>query len=136
MKQSPEIDIEMRAENSDRGPVYRSSDPSGDNWAMACHLSALCGYLFPFGNVIGPLVLWLFKGKQISQVDQHGKEALNFQISVTLYMFASMLLMLIGIGVVLLVALSIFTLVMIIIATIKARNGELYHYPLTIRFIR
>lgn len=134
MKQSP--DIEMHAENSGQGPVYRSSEPGGDNWAMACHLSALCGYIFPFGNIIAPLALWLFKGRQIPQVDQHGKEALNFQISMTLYMFASMLLMLVGIGAVLLVALSIFTLVMILVATLKARKGELYRYPLALRLIR
>ncbi len=128
-------DIEMHAEDSGNGPVYGPSDPRGDNWAMACHLSALCMYIFPFGHVLGPLLIWLFKGREFSQVDRHGREALNFQLSITIYMLASLLLMMIGIGVLLLIALSLFDLVMILVATIKARNGELYRYPLTIRFL-
>lgn len=106
------------------------------DWGMACHLSALAGYIIPFGWVIGPLVVWLVKREDYEFVNHHGKEALNFQISIMIYGFLSFLLAFILIGIPLLVALGIFQIVMIILAAIKASNGEHYRYPLTIRFIK
>jgi len=50
-------------------------------WAMLCHLSGLAGYVVPFGNIFGPLIIWLIKRDQSWFVDDQGKEALNFQIS-------------------------------------------------------
>ncbi|MDO3378583.1 DUF4870 domain-containing protein [Geoalkalibacter halelectricus] len=128
--------IELHPDNHGSNPSYGPPDPAGDNWAMAAHLSALCGYLLPFGHVLGPLVVWLFKGRQYPQVDHHGKEALNFQISITLYLLVSMFLILVGIGVVLVIALSLFDLVMILVATVKTRGSETFRYPLSIRFIK
>lgn len=132
----PDKDIELHPENSPNGPTYGAPNPAGDNWAMAVHLSALCGYLFPFGHILGPLVIWLFKGREFKQVDVNGKEALNFQLSFTLYLFAAGLLVVVGIGLLLLYILPIFHIAVILIATIKTRSGELFHYPLTIRFIK
>src|ERR687888_152596 len=54
-------------------------------WAMLCHVSAYLGFFFPFGNVLGPLVVWMIKRDQMPLVREHGKEALNFQISFSVY---------------------------------------------------
>lgn len=103
-------------------------------WAMLCHLIALAGFVIPFGNIIGPLVVWMIKREESPFIDYHGKEALNFQISMSIYIIAAAILVLIAIGILLLVALGIFGLIMIVIASMKANSGEKYRYPLTIRF--
>ena len=104
-------------------------------WAMFCHLSTFSGYVIPFGNILGPLIIWLIKKDQYSLVDDQGKEALNFQISVLLYFFISAVLCLVVVGFLMLIAVAVFDLVMTVIATIRANAGERYRYPLTIRFV-
>jgi hypothetical protein len=107
------------------------------NWAMFCHLSALSGFIIPLGNVLGPLILWLVKKKDMPLVDQHGKEALNFQITVLIAFLVSLVLTVILIGFVLMFVVGIGALVLTIIAAVKVSNGELdYKYPLTIRMIK
>jgi len=103
--------------------------------AMLCHLSALAGFFVPLGNVWGPLVVWLIKKEESAEVDAHGKESLNFQISTTLYLLVGAILMLVLIGFVLVVGLAVFWLVFVIVASVRANSGEYYRYPLTIRFI-
>jgi uncharacterized Tic20 family protein len=104
---------------------------------MLCHLLALCGLLgVPFGHIIGPLVIWLIKREESPFIDACGKEALNFQISMTLYIIVSALLAFVIIGFILLPAILLINLVLTIIASIKASEGTFYQYPLTIRFIR
>ncbi len=109
---------------------------SNKNWAMLCHLSAFVGYFFPFGNIIGPLVIWLMKKDEIPAVDEHGKESLNFQISTTIYAIIASALILVAVGILLLPIVIIMQVVFVIIASLKANNGESYRYPLTIRFIK
>jgi hypothetical protein len=104
-------------------------------WAMLCHLSAFAGYLVPFGNIIGPLVIWLIKKDQYAFVDDQGKEALNFQISITIWAAVAVVLCFVIIGIPLLIAVLIFSVVMTIIAAVKANGGEYYRYPLTIRLV-
>jgi uncharacterized protein len=104
------------------------------NWAMFAHLAALAGYVLPVaGNIIGPLVVWMIKKDEFPYVDAHGKEALNFQISVTIYLLVSSLFCLFGIP--LLIVVPIFSLIFMIIAAINAAAGKQYRYPLTIRFV-
>lgn len=106
------------------------------NFAMFCHLSALAGFIIPFGNVIGPLIFWLIKKDEFPYVDQQGKEALNFQITVLIAAIISSILTLIFIGILMLLALAIGALVLIILASLAASKGEAYRYPFTIRFIK
>lgn len=113
-----------------------ASAPPSRTWEVLCHVSALAGYIIPFGNIIGPLVVWLMKKAESAEVDYHGKEALNFQISVAIYAIVGLLLVLVVIGIPLLIALGIANLVFMIIAAIKASNGERYRYPCTIRFVK
>lgn len=106
------------------------------NWAMFCHLGSFCGYFIPLGNIIVPLVLWLVKRDEWPYVNQHGKEALNFNISFTIYAIISAVLCIVLIGFVLLAALFIMSIVFVIQATLSASKGEYYRYPLIFRFIR
>ncbi len=106
------------------------------NWGMACHLAALSGFVIPFGHIIGPLLIWLVKKDESEYVNDQGKESLNFQISVTIYLIIAAILILVIIGIFLIAAIGIFVLVMVILATIKASNGEKFRYPLTLRLIQ
>lgn len=117
-----------------------------------CHLSALAMFIpiIPFGHIVGPLIVWLLKRGDYPTVNQHGKESLNFQISLTIYGLVSIFVVLASIfsivGLVFLPfviitliiawsALSILNLVLIVIAAVKAGDGQPYHYPLSIRLI-
>lgn len=122
-------------------------------WGMLCHLASFGGLLLPsLGNILGPLIVWLIKRDASPFVDIHGKESLNFQISITLYLLLgggvvtiiSLILALLPcfglVGVTLLaVALSglaIFAVVYQVIAAIRASEGGFLRYPLTLRFFR
>jgi uncharacterized protein len=106
------------------------------NWAMICHLAGLAGLLVPFGNVLGPLIVWAIKKDDHPFIDDQGKEALNFQLTMTILLITSALLVVILVGFLLLAVLCIFTLIMIIVAAIKANDGIKFRYPLTIRFFQ
>jgi uncharacterized protein len=106
------------------------------NMGMLCHLLALSGLIIPLGNVLGPLVIWLMKKDSDPYVDEQGKESVNFQISVAIYMFVSLLLMMIVIGFFLIFVVAIGSLVLTIIGAIKASKGEPWRYPLTLRLIK
>ncbi len=106
-------------------------------WGMICHLAALAGFVgIPLGNVLGPLVVWLIKREEFPLVADQGKESLNFQISMTIYGLICIPLMFVVIGFLLGLALLIADVVFIIIAAMKANDGILYRYPLTIRLIK
>jgi uncharacterized Tic20 family protein len=106
-------------------------------WGMLCHLAALAGLIgIPFGNVIGPLVIWLIKKEVHPFIDEQGKKVLNFQISMMIYIVISILLMFFVIGFILLAGIAILNLIMIIMNSIKANNGEETNYPLSIQFIK
>jgi uncharacterized Tic20 family protein len=103
---------------------------------MACHLSALAGFVVPgLGHVLGPLIVWLVKRGDSSEIDAHGKEALNFQISMLIYNIVAGVLCLVLIGFVLLAVLHILNVVFVILAAVKANEGQMYRYPLTLRLI-
>ncbi|HEY3366288.1 MAG TPA: DUF4870 domain-containing protein [Symbiobacteriaceae bacterium] len=97
--------------------------------ALLAHLLSL------FFGFIPPLVVYLVKKDQSAFAGEHAKEALNFQLSMIIYYLGAGILVILLVGILLLPLLYIFSLIFIIIATIKAANGEMYRYPLTIRFI-
>jgi len=104
-------------------------------WAMGAHLAALAGFIIPFGNIIGPLIIWLVKKDESPFVDDQAKESLNFQISIIIYCIIAAILIILVIGIFLLVLIAILDIVFIIIAAVKANSGEKFHYPLTIRLV-
>lgn len=119
-------------------PPVGGPEPDKDErtWALLAHLSALVGFLIPFGNLLGPLVVWQVKKNEMPFVDDQGKEALNFQISVTLAGVVCAVLSLVVIGVFLLFVVGIAALVLTVIAALKANNGEYYRYPLSWRLVK
>ena len=105
-------------------------------WNVLCHASALLGFFFPWaGHIIAPLIVWLVKRGDSPEIDAHGKESINFQLSMLVYSIISAILCLILIGFVLLAILHIVNVVLVIIASIRASEGKFYHYPITIRFL-
>jgi uncharacterized Tic20 family protein len=106
-------------------------------WGMLAHLAALAGLVIPLvGNVAGPLVVSISRADQSSFVAAHAKEALNFNITVTLAAVVCTLLMLVLVGFVLGSALFIAWLVMTLIAAIRASEGNAYRYPLSLRLVK
>ena len=106
-------------------------------WGMACHLAALAKYIgIPFGNIAGPLIIWFIKRGESPFVDEHGKESLNFQISLTIYGIIAAIFWFVPMGYLLAIALVVADIVLIIKATAAANRGEAYRYPFTIRFIK
>ena len=107
------------------------------NWAMICHLAALAGFLIPFGNIVGPLIVWLIKRGEMPMVERHGKEAINFQITVAIGFLICIPLMFILIGIPLMFAIGLAELVLTIMAAVKVSNGDLeYRYPFAIRLLK
>ena len=118
-------------------PPAGSVPSEGDrSWAMLTHLSGFMCYmgLGPVA-IVAPLILWLSKRDESAYVDDHGREALNFNITIWLYAFLAGILTFAGIGCVLLPVLLVFHLIVVIQAAIGANRGEYYRYPITIRFI-
>jgi uncharacterized Tic20 family protein len=104
-------------------------------WAMFCHLSALIGFVIPFGNVIAPLVIWALKKDEYPLVADQGKESINFQLSMTIYLVICIILVFVAVGIILIPLLALVDLILVVIAAVKANEGEKYRYPLSFRFI-
>jgi uncharacterized protein len=110
-------------------------DEKEKTWGMLTHLLALSIFLgIPFGNVIGPLIVYLVKKDEFEFVNEQGREVLNFQITWSLIFIISGVLIFIGIGVLMLIAFGIAWLVLVIVASVAASNGNYYKYPFTIEF--
>ena len=106
-------------------------------WTALCHASALLGVFLHFpGHVIPPLIVWLAKRDESPEIDAHGKEALNFQISMLIYNVVAAVFCLVLIGFLILPILWVLNAVFVIIASIQASDGKFYRYPMTIRFIQ
>ncbi len=114
-----------------------SSASSTRTWCVLCHASALLGVFLHFpGHVLGPLIVWLIKRGDSPEIDAHGKESLNFQLSVLIYDIVAAILCIVFIGVPILIALWVINIVFVIIASARASDGQLYRYPFTIRFLK
>jgi uncharacterized protein len=124
------------AETIEHRPRNTNLTPEERDWGMFCHLAVFAGFLMPLGNVIGPLVIWLLKKDKYPFVDYHGKEVLNFQLTVLIALLVSWVLVFILIGFVLLPAVVITAMVLTIIGIIKTANGEHYRYPFSFKFIK
>lgn len=129
-----------------RVPVV--SDEEARQWAMFCHLAALAQFVLPtLGNIIGPLVVWLLKKQDHPFIDDQGKEAINFQISMSLYSWllpaVSAMLICVGVGLLLLpiaiiavLVIAVVSIILSIMAALQASSGQPYRYPMTIRFLK
>ena len=125
-------------------PPPTASDGQARTWNMLCHLSALAGFTaIPLGNIIGPLIVWQIKKNEFPSVDVHGKMALNFQITAILAIFVTVVagfaLSFFCVGYLLFPLaglIGLADLVLIIMNSIKANNGEACKYPCSIEFVK
>ncbi len=117
-------------------PTSLPAVPSEDrNWAMGAHLSAFIAAYIALG-FLGPLVVLLVRGDRSQFVRRHAVEALNFNLTVLIYLVISVILAIVLIGLLMLVALGILYIVAVILGAVRASSGEQYRYPLTIRFVK
>jgi uncharacterized protein len=105
-------------------------------WAMLCHVSALLAYFAAGLTFLGPLICWMMKKDSSRFVDYHGKQSLNFQLNILIYsVICFALFPCFGVGVFLLPAVHVYSIVCVIVAAIKASSGELFRYPFVFRLI-
>lgn len=114
-------------------PDELSSDER--TWGILVHASAFVGMVIPMGHIVGPLLIWLIKKDESPFVDANGKEAVNFQLSMTIYIVIAAILVVLLIGLLILPVLVIAWFVLVVIASIRASNDRVYSYPATIRFV-
>ncbi len=106
-------------------------------WGMACHLMALAGFVLPIvGIVVGPLVVWMLKRDEDPFIDDQGKEAVNFQITMLIAFVVCFFLMFVVIGAFLMPLVGLADLIFTIIGAMKANEGVKYRYPFAIRFLK
>src|SRR5947209_1318210 len=97
-----------------------STSTSVRTWCIFAHATALVGFLVPVaGHLVGPLIVWLAKRQDSPEIDAHGKESMNFQISMLIWNAIA----------------DILNIIFVIVASIQASEGKLYRYPLAIRLI-
>ncbi|PYI94365.1 MAG: DUF4870 domain-containing protein [Verrucomicrobia bacterium] len=118
-------------------PANISAIANVRTWSAFIHASALLGVLLHFpGHLLPPLILWLIKRDEAPELDAHGKEAVNFQISMLIYNAVAAVFCLVLVGFVFLAVLWVLNTIFVIIAAIQASDGKFYRYPMTIRFIQ
>ncbi len=119
-------------------PMQASSlvTPDQRQMGMFLHLSQLAGLIVPFAGIIVPIVLWQTQKEKIPALDAHGKMVANWMISAVIYALVSIPLMIVFVGFFTLLAVAILHIVFPIMGAVKANNGELWDYPLTIKFIK
>jgi uncharacterized Tic20 family protein len=139
---------------TDNPIVNLGIDSQDRTWAVVAHLAALTGHLIPFGSLVGPLVIWLVKRDESPFVNEHGKEAVNFQLSTIVY---GILYLTVALGVAIdagvhagnfeafpvrlywVIAVGVlswlFWTVCVIVGAVMAAGGKPFRYPLSIRFI-
>ncbi len=103
---------------------------------MLLHFSQLAAFLFPLGGLIVPILIWQFKKTELPEIDVHGKVVLNWIISEILYFVVCFILIFVLVGIPLLIVLSILAIIFPIVGGIKANNGEVWKYPLSIAFFK
>ncbi len=118
-------------------PQPAPPSPTTDNsLAVVMHLLGFAGFVFPFGNIFGPLILWLVKRSESPYLDRVGKEVLNFQISYSIYVAVAFALCFVIIGFLILPVIGLLWIIFMIVAAVKTGNGEDYKYPMTIRLLQ
>jgi uncharacterized Tic20 family protein len=117
--------------------TYMGPPPDADAkmWAMLVHISAIVAYFIAI-PILGPLIIWLMKKNEMPFVDDQGKEALNFHITLFIVLLLTAATFCIGIGLILMPIVVVGSVILIVIAAMKANEGVAYRYPFTIRLIK
>lgn len=110
--------------------------PDERQMGLFLHLSQLAGLIVPLAGLILPIVIWQTQKDKIPALDAHGKMILNWIISLLIYSLISAVLTIVLIGLLGLLAVAVMSIVFPIVGAVKANNGELWEYPLTIKFLK
>jgi uncharacterized protein len=132
----PNCGADLVADLTDQTTEAGAADEAVRTSAVAAHLSTFAGLIMPFGSVIGPLAVWLTRRHRDPFIDQAGREALNFGISIAIYGSVLLVAALMLVGIPLLVVGVVAWVVLASLAAVKASQGQLYRYPLTMRLVR
>ncbi|MGI8788987.1 MAG: DUF4870 domain-containing protein [Pyrinomonadaceae bacterium] len=122
--------------NLQHQPPMALQTPEQKQWGMLLHLSQFLNFIIPFGGIVAPIVMWQTKKDEMPAIDAHGKMVVNWIISSFIYAIVSVPLMFVLVGFLTLFAVVIMGIVFPIIGAVKANNGELWEYPLTIKFLK
>ena len=115
---------------------YRPWDMEPKTFLMLMHLSQFAGYIIPFGGLAVPIVMWATNKDRSREVDNHGKVILNWVLSSMIYLAISFVLTFVLIGVIGFFIVGICGIVFTVIGAIKANEGVLWRYPLSISFFK
>ena len=115
---------------------YTGMEHETRTWAMFLHFSLLAGYVVPMAGLVAPIIIWQVQIDKLPGIDEHGKVVVNWIISLILYLILSVLLLFIFIGIPMLIVLIVATIIFPIIGGIKANDGQLWKYPLSIPFFK
>ena len=99
------------------------------NMAMLCHLLGIVGFF-------APLMIWLIEREKHRFVDEHGREAMNYQVSLLIYVAVSSLLIPVAVGIFLLAAFGITHVILTVVGAVRAGQGKAWRYPIAIPFLR
>jgi uncharacterized protein len=132
----PQCGANIAAGSANQATGAGAADQEIRNTAVAAHLSTFAGLVVPFGSVIGPLAVWLTRRDRDPFIDDAGREALNFGISIAIYGAVALVGALMLVGIPVLIAGVIAWVVLASLAAAKASQGQTYRYPLTLRLIR
>lgn len=126
----------MQEYSQPTSPAAPVGQPDQSRWAMLCHAASLAGFAIPFGNILGPLLVWILKKDEMPLVDDQGKEAMNFQITMTLLYLCSFLLVILMVGILFLVIAGLLSVIFTVVAMVKASEGVAYRYPFALRLVK
>ena len=132
----PQCGAPLAPDAADEATETGAVDQEIRNTAVAAHLSTFAGLVVPFGSVIGPLAVWLTRRDRDPFIDDAGREALNFGISIAIYGVVALVGALMLVGIPVLIAGVIAWVVLASLAAVKASQGQSYRYPLTLRLVR
>ena len=122
--------------NEENAMVKTSQDKDANQWSMFLHFSMLAGFIVPFAGLIVPIVLWQMKKEEYPIVDVHGKVVVNWLISSFLYGVVCFILSFIVIGLFLFPVLIVICVIFPIIGGIKANDGVVWEYPMSLKLIK
>lgn len=115
---------------------FRPWGMAENTFCMLLHLSQLAGYIIPLAGTILPIIMWATNKDQSEAVNKHGKVVFNWMISSFIYVLVGSILIIVIIGIPILIALGICSLIFIILGAVKANEGIVYNYPLAIPFFK
>lgn len=130
------MEIEKDIYTNNNNQAFKPWGMEKNQFCMLMHLSQLAVYIIPLAGIVLPIIMWATNKDKSETIDKHGKIILNWLISSTIYIFIGFILSFALIGIPILAAVGVCSLIFITIGAIKANDGIIYKYPLSLTFIK